>query len=138
MNTTTTETWQKHERPCFCDTCLPCTLYDQLGERAKLLWAALTDRLYADGFEQILAEELIAAIPGASRAKALEVMAYDHISPRIHSVDCLLDETDVRSYQVVSEMSRILLDAIYEQDAAPRALRILIVNEISERAGYLH
>lgn len=139
MTITARETRQEHERPCFCDTCLMCTIDTQLDERAKLLWAALTDRLYADAFERRLAEELIDAIPVTSRPRVLEAMLqWHHLSPHVMAVECLLDETDDRSYHALDEMSRILLDAIYEQDAAPRALRILIVNDICERSRYLH
>jgi hypothetical protein len=138
MTSTTTEITQTHDRPCFCDRCLPCTIYDQIDERAKLLRAALDDRLYADGFERTLADTLIDAIPVTSRPRVLEfTLEWDHLSPRVMAVDCLLDETDQRSYDALRQMADILLDAIYAQDAAPHALRRLITNEICERARLL-
>jgi hypothetical protein len=133
MTTATAETGRKHELPCFCDTCLPTTVYDQLDERAKLLRDALDDRLYTDGFERVLAETLIDAIPAAGRPRVLEFMLeWEHLMPRVMAVDCLLDECDTRSYEALSEMSRILLAEIYAQDAAPRALRLLVTKEICE------
>ncbi len=137
MTTTRTETVRDHDRPCFCDICLACTVYDLLDERAKLLRAALLDN-YEPGFERILAGTLIDMIPVATRPKVLEfILEWDHLMPRVMAVDCLLDETDTRSYEALSEMSRILLAAIYAQDAAPGALRRLITSEICERARLL-
>jgi hypothetical protein len=121
-----------HERPCFCDTCLMCTVLELLDQQAGLLHAALADRLYQDGFERGLAENLIAAIPAGQCGKALEGLVHNHLQPRVTGVDCLLDECEERSYETVSEMSRILLTEIHAQDAAPRALRVLVTKEICE------
>ena len=41
-------------------------------QQAALLRAALADRVYTDGFERQLAENLIAAIPAAQRGSVLE------------------------------------------------------------------
>jgi hypothetical protein len=133
MTTVTHLTRAGHERPCFCDTCLLATLGELLDQQAALLHAALTDRVYTDGFERQLAENLIAAIPAAQRGNALEhMLEFDHLMPRVMAVDCLLDECDTRSYEALSQMSRILLAEIHAQDAAPRALRVLVTKEICE------
>jgi hypothetical protein len=132
MTTTHHLTPVGHERPCFCDTCLGCTVLELLEQQAGLLHAALADRLYEDGFERHLAENLIAAIPAAQRGKVLEQVVHDHLLLRVMAVDCLLDECDDRSYQAVSAMTRILVDEIHAQDAAPRALQILVTKEICE------
>ena len=122
-----------HEHPCFCDTCLLPTLGELLDQQAGLLHAALADHVYTDGFERQLAENLIAAIPAAQRGEVLEhTLEYGHLMPRVMAVDCLLDETDDRSYRALREMTKILLDAIYAQDDAPGALRCLITNQICE------
>jgi hypothetical protein len=121
-----------HERPCFCDTCLGCTVLELLDQQAGLLHAAIADGLYEDGFERQLAENLITAIPAAQRSNALEVMVHDHLQPRILGVDCLLDECEDRSYGTVSAMSRILLDEIHAQDRAPYALMVLVTKEVCE------
>lgn len=132
MTETTAETRpQEHEQPCFCNCCLPLALSNLIDERAKLLQAALDDRLYTPGFERDLADELIAAIPAASRGAALEFMLeWHHLEPRVMVVDCLLDECDSRSYEALHEMTRVLLDAIHAQGDAPHALRRLVINAI--------
>jgi hypothetical protein len=121
-----------HERPCFCDTCLMCTVLELLDQQAALLHAALADRLYKEGFERDLVENLIAAIPAAQRGKALEGMVYNHLMPRVTGIDCLLDECADRSYGTVSAMNRVLLDEIRAQDRAPSALMVLVTREICE------
>ena len=122
-----------HARPCFCERCFCTTVDDLITERAELLDASLRDGLYADGYERELAEELIHGIPAARRRAVLEhVLEWDHLSPRIMGVDCLLDECDERTYKAQAEMTRILLAAIDAQDAAPGALQRLILNEIHE------
>jgi hypothetical protein len=133
MTTDTHLTHAGHERPCFCDTCLMPTILELLDQQAALLHAALADRVYTDGFERQLAENLIIAIPAAQRGKVLEQMLEtDHLMPRVMGVDCLLDECDPRSYEALAQMSRILLAEIHAQDAAPRALEVLVVKEICE------
>jgi hypothetical protein len=78
------------------------TLGELLDQQAGLLHAALADRVYTDGFERQLAENLIAAIPAAKRGEVLEhMLEWDHLMPRVMAVDCLLDETDDRSYEAV-------------------------------------
>lgn len=126
-----------HERPCWCQACLGITLWELHDACAIMLDAALRERAYVPGFERELAAELIHGIPSDRRNAALEMLVYDHLSPRVHSVDCLLDETDERSYAAVSEMSDILLAAIHAQDDAPGALRVLVVNEICKRQELL-
>jgi hypothetical protein len=49
------------------------------------------------------------------------------------AVDCLLDECDERPCAAVREMADTLIAAIWEQDAGPRALRILVACEICDR-----
>jgi len=84
------------------DACLMPTLGELLDQQAGLLHAALADRVYTDGFERQLAENLIAAIPAAKRGEVLEhMLEWDHLMPRVMAVDCLLDETDDRSYEAV-------------------------------------
>jgi hypothetical protein len=109
------------------------TLWDLLDERAAILQGLMHDRNYPQGFERVLAEELIAAIPADCRMSALRILAHDHIEPRITAVDCLLDETDVRSYETANDMSRLLVDAIVAQDRAPAALTVLVTGEIVQR-----
>jgi len=134
MTSTTTETRAAHQQPCFCDICWVTSLQDLLNERAKLLHAALCGHGYRDGFESELADELIAAIPASRRGDALEhMLEWDHLHPHIMAVECLLNETDDHSYAVQKEMAGILLAAIHAQDAAPNALRLLIINEICDR-----
>jgi hypothetical protein len=134
MTSTTTKTWQEHEQPCFCGGCLYLTVDNLIVERAAMLQAALDGRADTLKSRRELAEELIAAIPAAIRDDVLEhMLEWDHLSPRVMVVDCLLDECDSRSYDALHEMTRILLAAIHAQDAAPDALRILITNEIEQR-----
>jgi hypothetical protein len=122
-----------HGRPCFCGHCLGPTLWELLDERAAILGAAFDDRLYADGMERDLADELIHGIPAGDRAAVLRVMARDHIEPRVMAVDCLLNECDQRSYDAAAQMADILVAAIWDQDNGPVALRILVEKEIRER-----
>jgi hypothetical protein len=131
------QTHAGHERPCFCETCLGITLWDLLEERARLLQDAFSDNRYTAGLERELAEELIAGVPAASRAKALEILVYDHIEPRVMAVDCLLDECDERSYAAARQMADTLAAAIWDQDAGPRALRVLVTSEITDRCRHL-
>ena len=135
MTMTTTETCQQ---PCFCGRCCYSTVDNLIGDRAKLLQAALDDRLYENGFERQLADEIISAIPVSRRIEVLEhMLTWDHLMPRVMAVDCLLDETDVRSYEAVTEMSRILLDAIHAQGNEGSALGILVRNELCLREKML-
>lgn len=128
---TATGDWQTHQQPCFCDHCWPVTIEGLIGERAVILQAALADRLYADGLESGMADEIIAAIPPARRLDVLTYMlTWDHLHPRVMAVDCLLDECDTRSYKALEEMAAILLAAIRAQGGEGGALRGLIVNEI--------
>ena len=122
-----------HERPCFCEACIGATLLELLDERATLLQDTFSDQRYVPGLERELAEELIAGIPAARRGAALEILAYDHIEPRVMAVDCLLDECDERSYAAARQMAGTLLAAIWEQDAGPSSLRILVASEICDR-----
>jgi hypothetical protein len=123
-----------HDHPCWCERCLPCTLEELLDERAKILHAALLDRLYTPGLERTLAEELMHAMPAERRVDALAYMVtWCHINPRVMAVTCLLDECDQRSYAAAEAMAKVLLEAIHAQDNAPAALRILITGEIVER-----
>ena len=120
-----------HDRPCFCDYCFCTTMQDLVDERGRLLDASLRDGLYVPGDEVSLAEEIISAIPAARHRAVLEYMVtWEHLSPRVMAVDCLLDECDSRSYKALEEMAGILLAAIDAQDAAPRALRVLVTNAI--------
>src|ERR1700733_13924021 len=90
------------ERPCFCEDHAGPTVFDLLDDQAALLDAALRDRTYQEGDERHLAEELIAGIPVRARQAVLaQVIELDHLSPRVMGVDCLLDETDERSYETV-------------------------------------
>jgi hypothetical protein len=128
----------QHDRPCFCESCIDMTLEDLIDERAALLKAAFDDRQYEPWLETRLAEELIAAIPVASRAVALELMVtWDHLMPRVVAVDCLLDECDSRSYAAVTDMAAILLAAIHAQNGEGHALQTVVVNEICRRRGLL-
>jgi hypothetical protein len=105
------------------------------GERAALLRAALADRLYADGMEQYMADEIIAAIPVGRRLDILaHMLAWDHLMPRVMNVDCLLNECDEQSYKTLEEMSATLLAAIRAQGREGIALRELIVNGICNPA----
>jgi hypothetical protein len=122
-----------HERPCFCELCLGITALELLDQQAALLHAALADDLYSQGFERELADNLIGAIPSVRRDAALSLMVHDHLEPRVMAVDCLLDECDERSYAAAKAMADILLAVIHDQDNAPRALRVLVTNEICER-----
>jgi hypothetical protein len=133
VSVTAAEDWRKHQQPCFCDRCWYCTICDLIGERAVLLQAALADRLYTNGLERDMADQIIAAIPGARRLDVLtHMLTWDHLQPRVMNVDCLLDECDDRSYKALEEMSAILLAAIRAQGGEGHALRGLIVNEISD------
>lgn len=127
------QTHAGHERPCFCEVCIGATLLELLDDRARLLQDAFSDQHYAPGLERELAEELIAGIPAARRGAALEILAYGHLEPRVMAVDCLLDECDERSYAAVHKMADIMISAIWEQEAGPRALRVLVTNEICDR-----
>lgn len=123
------------QQPCFCDDCWHNTVDNLVDDRAALLRAALEDRLYEDGFERSLAEEIISAIPVTRRLDVLRAMlTWDHLTPRVMMVDCLLDETDERSYKAVEDMSAVLLAAIRDQRAEGTALRVLVTNEIDQRA----
>ena len=115
-----------HQQPCFCETCIMVTLYDLLDEGASLMHAKIRDRSDHEFLDRDLAEELIAGIPASRRQAVLDILVSDHLSPRVMNVDCLLDECDERSYAAVAEMSRVLLNAIAEQDNAPRALREIV------------
>lgn len=115
----------------------PNTLWDLLDKHADMLHAAFCDRKYTPGLEHALAAEVMRKIPADSRAEALNVLACDHLSPRVHSVDCLLDETDESSYQAVEKMARILTDTIRAQGCVSRSLEILVVNEICNRRNLL-
>lgn len=128
------QTHAGHERPCFCEACIGATLLELLDERAGLLQNALSDQRYTPGLERELAEDLIAGIPAARRGAALEILAYHHIEPRVMAVDCLLDECDERSYAAARQMADTLMAAIWEQDAGPRALRVLVTAEICDRS----
>jgi hypothetical protein len=120
-----------HERPCFCDTCIGGTLWDLTTERGKLLQAAFGDRNYTPGLEHDLADELIAGIPAARRAAALQSLANDHICMNVLGVGGqLLDGRDARSYDASRQMSDILLAAIWEQGRGPQALRDLLTRDI--------
>jgi hypothetical protein len=111
---------------------------DLLDEKAAILRAALDDRTYAPGLERDLADDLIAAIPADSRRATLEfLLTWEHLMPRVMAVDCLLDETDQRSYDALSAMAAILLAAIDAQDSAPHALRTLITDKMCDRARRL-
>jgi hypothetical protein len=130
---TITDDCRIHQRPCFCDRCWCTTLIDLTGERAELLQAALKDRLYSDGMERDMADEIIAAIPVALRLEVLtHMLTWDHLQPRVMNVDCLLDETDESSYEVLEKMSAILLAGIQAQGSEGAALRILITNRICD------
>lgn len=134
MTSTTTETWQEHEQPCFCGICWPLTLDNLITERAAMLQTAINGHLDTLIIRHELADELIAAIPAATRGDVLEhMLEWDHLSPRVMIVDCLLDECDDRSYAALHEMTRVLLAAIHAQDHAPYSLRVLIENEICKR-----
>ena len=123
--------WRTHQQPCFCDLCWLTVISDLIGERAVILQAALTDRLYTDGMEGEMADDLIAAIPAGLRLTVLtHMLTWDHLQPRVVNVDCLLDETDDRSYEALEQMGAVLLAAIQAQGAEGHALRLLIVNEI--------
>jgi hypothetical protein len=123
--------YRNHQRPCFCDRCWLTTISDLIGERAVLLQGALTDRLYTDGMERDMADEIIAAIPVGLRLTVLaHMLTWEHLMPRVMAVDCLLDECDERSYKALEEMGTALLAAIQAQGHEGRALRILIINEI--------
>jgi hypothetical protein len=127
------EDWRTHQQPCFCDRCWLTTISDLIGERAVLLQAALADGLYADGLECSLADEIIAAIPAALRLEVLtHMLTWDHLNPRLMTVDCLLDECDEGSYKAQDEMTAVLLAAIRAQGGEGRALRELIVNQICD------
>lgn len=127
-----------HDSPCWCETCLTCTLDDLLDERAKILQAAFLDRAYTPGLETSLAEEIMHAIPAGKRSAALDyLVTWEHLHPRVMAVDCLLDETDERSYATLDEMARLLLDAIHEQGRAPQALKHLLAAEIDRRRDLL-
>lgn len=129
--TAATEDWRTHQQPCFCDICWLNTIIDLIGERAVILQAALADCLYTDGAERNMADEVIAAIPPARRLCVLDhMLTWDHLSPRVMGVDCLLDECDERSYKALNEMGATLLAAIREQGREGSALRALITNEI--------
>jgi hypothetical protein len=131
MTTTAAEDWRTHQQPCFCDVCWFGALDSLIGERAVILQAALADRLYADGLERDMADEVIAVIPPGRRLDVLEYMlTWDHLYPRVMGVDCLLDECDERSYKALNEMAATLLAAIRDQGGEGRALRTLITNEI--------
>ena len=131
MTTAPTEDWRTHQQPCFCDHCWLTTISDLIGDRAVILQAALADRLYTDGLEREMADEIIAAIPAARRLCVLEYMlTWDHLYPRVMGVDCLLDECDERSYRALEKMGAALLAAIRDQGEEGRALRTLITNEI--------
>jgi hypothetical protein len=137
MTTKTATSYQAHaghERPCFREGCIGATLLELLDERATLLQPALSDQRYVPGLERELAEELIAGIPAAHRRAALEILAYDHIEVRIMAVDCLLDECDERSYAAARQMADTPMAAIWEQDAGPRALRVLVTAQICDRS----
>jgi len=130
---TATGDCRTHHQPCFCDRCWPITISDLIGERAVILQAALADRLYTDGQERDMADEIIAAIPAPRRLDVLtHMLTWDHLSPRIMAVDCLLDECDRRSYEALEEMSATLLAAIRAQGGEGGALRRLIVSEICD------
>jgi hypothetical protein len=130
-DTTTTRPRADHERPCFCDSCSLCTVGDLIQERGALLDAALLDGTYTAGYERRLAEELIEGIPVGSRAQVLEhMLTWDHLEPRVMVVDCLLDECDQRSYDVLTQMGEILLAAIHDQGSEGHALRVVVENEI--------
>jgi hypothetical protein len=121
-----------HQQPCFCDLCWLTTVSDLIGERAVILQAALTDRLYTDGMEREMADDLIAAIPSGLRLTVLaHMLTWDHLQPRVMNVDCLLDECDERSYAALDQMGAVLLAAIQVQGAEGHALKVLIVNEIT-------
>ncbi|MGH3218971.1 MAG: hypothetical protein ACRDPY_09735 [Streptosporangiaceae bacterium] len=131
--TTATEDWRTHQQPCFCDTCWLTTIMDLIGERAVLLQAALTDRLYTDGLERDMADEVITAIPSARRGDVLShMLEWEHLQPRIMMVDYLLDECDERSYETLGKIAEMLLDMIYAQGREGAVLRLLITNEISD------
>jgi hypothetical protein len=132
MTTTTTTTQDTgHESPCFCDRCGPTAVMDLIDERAKLLDVALADRTYTDGYERELAEELIAGIPVADRVRVLEFMVtWEHLQPRVMTVDCLLDECDDRTYKALEAMAAILLAAIRAQGTEGISLYVLVRNEI--------
>jgi hypothetical protein len=128
----TGDDWRTHQQPCFCDLCWLTTVSDLIGERAVILQAALTDRLYTDGMEREMADDLIAAIPSGLRLAVLtHMLTWDHLQPRVVNVDCLLNECDERSYEALNQMGAVLLAAIQAQGAEGHALRILIVNEIT-------
>jgi hypothetical protein len=129
MTETETRRPVDHESPCFCDVCLIATIDELIQERAKILDATLRDG--RDCSSRDLADELIAAIPVSRRGAVLEhMLQWDHLSPRVMTVDCLLNECDDRSYEALAKMSAILLDAIHAQGAEGRALRIVVTNEI--------
>jgi hypothetical protein len=131
VTTTATEDWQTHQQPCFCDRCWLAAISDLIGDRAVILQAALADRLYTDGLEQDMADEIIAVIPPGLRLEVLDhMLTWDHLYPRVMGVDCLLDECDERSYKALNEMGAALLAAIRDQGGEGRALRELITNEI--------
>lgn len=131
--TTPAATARQHQQPCFCDTCWGCTIGNLIGERAVLIQAALTDRLYTDGLEQDMADEIVAVIPAGRRLDVLRhMLTFDHLMPRVMAVDCLLDECDARSYQALEQMGAVLLDAIQAEGSEGRALRRLIINEICD------
>lgn len=123
-----------HQQPCFCDGCWFASMDGLVHERAKLYDAAILDGRDSGDLARGLAEELIEGIPVASRAQVLEFMlTWEHLSPRVMGVDCLLDETDQRSYGTLTKLAEILLAAIHEQGCEGRALRILVENEICGR-----
>ena len=126
-----------HQKPCFCETCIMVTLYDLLDERASLMHATIRDGMDREWLDRDLAEELIAGIPVSRRQAALEVLVSDHLSPRVMNVSCLLDECDEHSYTAVARMSRVLLDAIAEQDNAPGALREIVCARLISDCGLL-
>jgi hypothetical protein len=131
--TPTAEDWRSHQQPCFCDRCWCTTLMDLIGERAVLLQGALKDRLYADGMERDMADEVIAAIPAAQRLEVLtHMLTWDHLMPRVVNVDCLLNECEESSYKALEEMGAILLAEIRAQGREGTALRILVTKEICD------
>ena len=135
MNDTHAEDWRTHQQPCFCDRCWLTTILDLIGERAVLLQAALADRLYTDGLERDMADEIIAAIPSARRLDVLEYMVtWENLQPRVINVKCLLSECDERSYKALEEMGATLLAAIRAQGREGIALRELITSEICDPA----
>lgn len=129
------ETMQAHQQPCFCEVCWWTAMDGLTSERAALLQAALDDRLYSDGMEQYMADEIIAAIPVGRRLDVLAgMLTWDHLMARVMNVDCLLNECDDQSYKALEEMSAVLLAAIRAQGREGTALRELVVNAICNPA----